>query len=123
MNAGQYFGLNGDYNGLGYVSKEDIRPELPEGRDYAPEERDNEYFAKKYEQIFCRIVGEIEHGHIQFASSEEEDKECAAACRAWYRYRDRAEMYYAKKYHCEEQTAERYKSKWCRYPDWYKPSA
>ena len=123
MNAGQYFGLNGDYNGLGYVSKEDIRPELPEGRDYAPEERDKEYFARKYAQIFMKIFSMIEHGELKFNSSEEENKEWEAACRAYYRYKEREDMYYAKKNHCEERIAERYKDKWCRYPEWYKPSA
>ena len=123
MNLGEYFGWNGDYNGLGYVSKEDIRPDLPKGRDYAPEERDNEYYARKYAQIFCRIIGEIEHGHIQFNSKREEDEAWKAACNAWFRYREREDMYHARKNNCEEQTAERYKAKWCRYPDWYKPSA
>ena len=123
MNLGEYFGLNGDYNGLCYVrSHEDLTPYIP--RENVPEEvRDNEYFASKYADIFQRIFRMIERGELKFASREEEDKEWAAACRAYYRYREREDMYYAKKNNCEERIAEQYRAKWCRYPDWYKPSA
>lgn len=124
MNINEYFGI-GTYHGLGYY-KGIVSAILPENHDYGeypPEERDNEYYAKKYADRFRHIWCMIENGELQFDSKQEEDDAWNATCDAWYRYRERAEMYYAKKNHCEEQTAERYKQKHAVYPDWYKPSA
>jgi hypothetical protein len=42
--------------------------------DYGPEVRDNEYYARKYADIFMHIVSQIERMELTFDSRREEDK-------------------------------------------------
>lgn len=98
MNINQYFGI-GDYHGLGYY-KGIVSAHLPEHQnngEYAPEERDNEYYAEKYAARFRRIWSMIDNGELKFDSKREEDEAWYAMCDAWYRYRDRANYFHEKK--------------------------
>ena len=95
MNAGTYFGWNGDYNGLGYV-KGYVGAQLPEHNDsgeYAYYERDKEYYASKYFQIFARIVRAIEREELTFSSKKERNAAWNAAGEMMCKYREREYRY------------------------------